>query len=344
MKTVLVALALLLMTQIALAQGKGRKTVLIDSVPAGAEVMQGATRLGTTPLTLSYPITYFRPAEGVAARHLSDPLELEFKLDGYQDAVVKLGSGPYTWRNSYGIPFYDFWLLEFDYKIPLRPAASSPAAIPGLSYIDELERLAKLRGAGVLTEEEFQLKKREALSRPSELAPTVEEEPLPTHTEPSVCPAAVAVEIPRATRDLPSATPTALDFARRKGRETSEFYASLVLASDACQRARFTRIRFSHTGKKKVALEIAVLVRLGRYMQKLDVTLEALAGGQVVTSKEWKKRGILSSNDAVAASEPKRHFYDVWLRLKYEVPRAEFLAWWDASEPPSVRLALTEKR
>ena len=44
------------------------------------------------------------------------------------------------------------------------PAAAAPAAAPAEpSYLDELEKLAQLRDQGILTDEEFEAKKKELL-------------------------------------------------------------------------------------------------------------------------------------------------------------------------------------
>ena len=43
------------------------------------------------------------------------------------------------------------------------PPAAAPGAEPEPSYLDELERLAGLRDSGIITEEEFEAKKKELL-------------------------------------------------------------------------------------------------------------------------------------------------------------------------------------
>ena len=43
------------------------------------------------------------------------------------------------------------------------PAAQAPAAAPPAPYVQELEQLAGLRDKGILTEEEFQAKKKQLL-------------------------------------------------------------------------------------------------------------------------------------------------------------------------------------
>jgi hypothetical protein len=43
------------------------------------------------------------------------------------------------------------------------PAGQAPAATPQQSYLQELERLADLRDRGILTDEEFQAKKKQLL-------------------------------------------------------------------------------------------------------------------------------------------------------------------------------------
>ena len=46
---------------------------------------------------------------------------------------------------------------------PQPAAAAAPAAEPEPSYLDELERLAGLRDSGIITEEEFEAKKKQLL-------------------------------------------------------------------------------------------------------------------------------------------------------------------------------------
>ena len=46
---------------------------------------------------------------------------------------------------------------------PQPAAAAAPGAEPEPSYLDELERLAGLRDSGIITEEEFEAKKKQLL-------------------------------------------------------------------------------------------------------------------------------------------------------------------------------------
>ena len=46
---------------------------------------------------------------------------------------------------------------------PAAPAAQPPAAEPEPSYLDELERLAGLRDKGIISDEEFEAKKKQLL-------------------------------------------------------------------------------------------------------------------------------------------------------------------------------------
>jgi hypothetical protein len=46
---------------------------------------------------------------------------------------------------------------------PAEAAASAPAAAPEPEYVGELERLAQLRDQGILSDEEFEAKKKQVL-------------------------------------------------------------------------------------------------------------------------------------------------------------------------------------
>jgi hypothetical protein len=46
---------------------------------------------------------------------------------------------------------------------PAEAAASAPAAAPEPDYVGELERLAQLRDQGILSDEEFEAKKKQVL-------------------------------------------------------------------------------------------------------------------------------------------------------------------------------------
>jgi hypothetical protein len=52
---------------------------------------------------------------------------------------------------------------DFSREEPAQTAAPAPAATPEPEYVGELERLAQLRERGILSEEEFEAKKRQIL-------------------------------------------------------------------------------------------------------------------------------------------------------------------------------------
>jgi hypothetical protein len=143
----------------------GELDVRIETVPAGATVEQAGRVLGRTPLTLKYPTGYFQTRSTVWGAYLGAPLEFTFTLAGYQPKVVKLGRGPFPWRNLYGAILYEYYLLDRSYRIELLPHEAEPAA-PAVDQVTQLERLAALRAQGVLTEEEFQSAKARVLTGP----------------------------------------------------------------------------------------------------------------------------------------------------------------------------------
>lgn len=137
--------------------------VRMETVPNGATVEQAGRTLGRTPLTLTYPAGYFQPRATVWGAYLGAPLEFTFTLAGYQPKVVKLGRGPFPWRNLYGVIVYEQYLLDRSYRIELLPEKAE-AAPPPVDQVSQLERLAALRSQGVLTEEEFQVAKARVLA------------------------------------------------------------------------------------------------------------------------------------------------------------------------------------
>jgi Short C-terminal domain/PEGA domain len=152
----------------------GELDVRIETVPAGATVEQAGRVLGRTPLTLKYPTGYFQPRATVWGAYLGAPLEFTFTLAGYQPKVVKLGRGPFPWRNLYGAILYEHYLLDRAYQIELLPHEAQPVASPPIDQVGQLERLAALRAQGVLTEEEFKTAKARVLVGQDTLVPAAQ--------------------------------------------------------------------------------------------------------------------------------------------------------------------------
>lgn len=146
----------------------GELDVRIETVPPGATIEQAGRVLGHTPLTLKYPTGYFQTRATVWGAYLGAPLEFTFTLAGYQSKVVKLGRGPFPWRNLYGAIIYEYYLLDRSYRIELLPQEADRVT-PAADQVTQLERLAALRAQGVLTEEEFQTAKARVLAAPQSL-------------------------------------------------------------------------------------------------------------------------------------------------------------------------------
>ena len=149
----------------------GELDVRIETVPPGATIEQAGLVLGRTPLTLKYPTGYFQTRATVWGAYLGAPLEVTFTLAGYQPKVVKLGRGPFPWRNLYGAILYEYYLLDRSYRIELLPHEADRGAT-AVDQLTQLERLAALRAQGVLTEEEFQTAKARVLAVPQALMAT----------------------------------------------------------------------------------------------------------------------------------------------------------------------------
>lgn len=142
----------------------GMRSMVLDSAPPGAKVEHAGKIIGTTPLELEYPEAYFKAPNTVWGRHLPAPLEFTLSLDGYQTKFVRIGNGPFSWTSLNGANRFDFYLLDPSYRIVLDPEGLTQDTDPS-GYLEDLRMLADLRDRGVLTEEEFQAKKKDILAR-----------------------------------------------------------------------------------------------------------------------------------------------------------------------------------
>lgn len=135
----------------------GDLEVTINSIPPGARVESGGSDLGITPLKLTYPTAYFRAPQTVFARYLTAPLKFVLTKDGYEPKEVEIGD-PHRWVSLNGLNRFNYYLLKRSYVFKLdRPRNDSAADM--LVAATALQKLAELRDAGILTEQEFQAKK-----------------------------------------------------------------------------------------------------------------------------------------------------------------------------------------
>jgi hypothetical protein len=158
-----------------LPSAAGELDVRVETAPPGATIEHAGRVLGRTPLTLKYPTGYFQTRASVWGAYLGAPLEFTFTLVGYQPKTVKLGRGPFPWRNLYGVIRYEYYLLDRSYLITLLPQEADRVA-PATDEVSQLERLAALRDQGALTEEEFQTAKGRVLAVPQVPSVTVAEQ------------------------------------------------------------------------------------------------------------------------------------------------------------------------
>jgi Short C-terminal domain len=169
MKGAIVTLPLVMLT-CCLPLAAGEVEMTLDTMPTGARVELGGGYIGVTPLRLNYPTAYFQTPMTIWARHLSAPLRFTFTSHGYATKTVDLGDGPNSWTSLNGRNRFDYYLLHRQYVIELE-AASSTAATEVLVAATALEKLAQLRDQGILTAEEFEVKKRLVLGQDSSVEP-----------------------------------------------------------------------------------------------------------------------------------------------------------------------------
>jgi len=159
----------------------GEVPMKLDSAPSGATVEVGGSTVGTTPLTLRYPTSYFKAPKTVWARHLSAPLVFILRKPGFVEKRVELGQGPNSWVSLDGSNRFDYYLLRNSYTIQLEVQQETPPA-GGLSYLDELRELAKLREEGIISDAEFAEKKAVLLGLGA-TAPEMPAAPQPSATD-----------------------------------------------------------------------------------------------------------------------------------------------------------------
>jgi hypothetical protein len=151
----------------------GEREMIVNSVPIGAHVEFGGSEIGVTPVVMTLPTAFFQAPMTIWARHLSTPLKLTFSLSGYQTKTVELGDGPNNWSSLNGSNHFDYYLLHPSYTItldrvpppPTTPTATS--ASDAVAVANALEKLAKLREQGLLTDAEFQSQKKALLGIPA---------------------------------------------------------------------------------------------------------------------------------------------------------------------------------
>jgi hypothetical protein len=123
---------------------------------------------------LTFAKGYFESRLTTFGTFLGAPLEFTLKLDGYAARTVKLGRGPFPWRNLYGQIAYQYYLLDHAYSIALDPEAQKAG---GNLSVEDLERLAQLRERGLLTDEEFSAAKAKLLAGGAEPGKPVARKP-----------------------------------------------------------------------------------------------------------------------------------------------------------------------
>jgi hypothetical protein len=186
-------LLLLFMLTFSLKLSAGELELILDTIPAGANVQLGGSLIGVTPLQLKYPTAYFQAPMTIWARHLGAPLKFTFELKGYATKTVELGDGPNSWTSLNGRNNFDYYLLHRSYAITLEAVPSTPVA-DVLAAATVLEKLAQLRDQGILTPEEFEAKKRLVLGQATPTAPSAPYPPITGATDPvGVCGKLLAV-------------------------------------------------------------------------------------------------------------------------------------------------------
>ncbi len=90
----------------------GDKSVQLESIPAGAQVVVNGSVTCTTPCSIKVPGYYFGKKRSAFSSHAVEPIRVRLTKDGYMPKTVDLTIGPIQWKNLYGNNLYDYYLMK----------------------------------------------------------------------------------------------------------------------------------------------------------------------------------------------------------------------------------------
>jgi hypothetical protein len=108
----------------------GDKSVLIETIPAGAQVEVNNSVTCVTPCSIKVP-AYFGRKHTAVSSHAVEPIRVKLTKEGYVPKSVDLTTGPIHWHSVTGIKVYDYYLMSSDrFTFQLEAAAAASVLAP----------------------------------------------------------------------------------------------------------------------------------------------------------------------------------------------------------------------
>jgi len=91
------------------------KSVLIETIPAGAQVEVNGSVTCVTPCSIKVPAYYFGRKHTAVSSHGVEPIRVKLTKEGYVSKSVDLTTGPVHWFSITGVKVYDYYLMTSDH-------------------------------------------------------------------------------------------------------------------------------------------------------------------------------------------------------------------------------------
>jgi hypothetical protein len=107
------------------------KSVLIETIPAGAQVEVNGSVTCITPCSINVPAYYFGKKHTAYSSHGVEPIRVRLTKEGYAPKSVELTTGPIHWHNLHGDNLYDYYLMSSErFTFQLDAVVAAPVVAP----------------------------------------------------------------------------------------------------------------------------------------------------------------------------------------------------------------------
>ena len=107
------------------------KSVLIETIPAGAQVEVNGSVTCVTPCSIKVPAYYFGTKHTAVSSHGVEPIRVKLTKAGYVPKSVDLTTGPIHWSSATVFKGYDYYLMRSDrFTFQLDAVAPAPVLAP----------------------------------------------------------------------------------------------------------------------------------------------------------------------------------------------------------------------
>jgi hypothetical protein len=109
----------------------GDKSILIETIPAGAQVEMNGSVTCVTPCSIKVPGYYFGVKHTAVSSHGAEPIRVKLTKEGYVPKTVDLTTGPIHWVSISGVHGYDYYLMNSEhFTFQLDALVAAPVAAP----------------------------------------------------------------------------------------------------------------------------------------------------------------------------------------------------------------------